>query len=262
MSDDVSTLVDILVDRETRYAQQDKKFKTLDRSHDFVPTTRREVDRVIQGLRDQDQSYDSIRTYLLQNQQKVRNRLGYPTMEFWRVGKALDEAEALEEAQKRVSFAKHEGTDADLQGMIFQDPRLKASVKPQKPPKKPQKTPNKSKKTPKKPKKTPKKTKKTPKKTPKESKKTQKKKTLRKKLTPEVYQNLIERRKSKTRLTPRQKKQLDNELFVNYCKCIKRLKYDTKTPANLEYPVCASSVYTKRGFPFSPGTLARCKHYK
>jgi hypothetical protein len=239
MSDDVPTLLATLVDRETRYAEQDKKFKTLDRSHDFVPTTRREVDRVIQALRDQDQSYDSIRTYLLQNQQKVRNRLRHPTMEFWRVGKALDEAERLEEAQKRVSFAKHEGTDADLQEMIFQDPRLKASAKSKKKPKKPNK----------------------PKKT-KTSKKPQKKKTLRKKLTPEVYQDLIERRKSKRRLTPRQKKQLDNELFVNYCKCIKRLKYDTKTPANLEYPVCASSVYTKRGFSFPPGTLKRCKHYK
>ena len=236
MSDDVPTLVATLVDRETRYAQQDIKFKTLDRSHDFVPATRREVDRVIQALRDKDQSYDSIRTYLLQNQQKVRNRLGYPTMEFWRVGKALDEAEKLEEAQKRLSFAKHEGTDADLQGMIFEDPRLKASVKSKKKPKKPKK--------------------------PTSTKKSQKKKTLMKKLTPEVYRDLIERRKSKTRLTPRQKKQLDNELFVNYCKCIKRLKYDTKTPANLEYPVCASSVYTKRGFPFPPGTLARCKHYK
>jgi hypothetical protein len=248
MSDDVPTLVATLVDRETRYAQQDIKFKTLDRSHDFVPATRREVDRVIQALRDKDQSYDSIRTYLSQNQQKVRNRLGYPTMEFWRVGKALDEAERLEEARKRVSFAKHEGTDADLQEMIFQDPRLKASVKSQKTPKKSQKTPKTSQKTPKTSQKTP--------------KKSQKKKTLRKKLTPEVYQDLIERRKSKRRLTPRQKKQLDNELFVNYCKCIKRLKYDTKTPANLEYPVCASSVYTKRGFPFPPGTLARCKHYK
>ena len=234
MSDDVPTLVATLVDRETRYAQQDEKFKTLDRSHDFVPATRRDVDRVIHALRYKDQSYGSIRTYLKQELQRVRNRLGYPTMEFWRVGKALDEAERLEEAQKRLSFAKHEGTDADLQGMIFQDPRLKASVKHKKPKKKPQKTP----------------------------KKPQKKKTLRKNLTPEVYQDLIERRKSKTRLTPRQKKQLDNELFVNYCKCIKRLKYDTKTPANLEYPVCASSVYTKRGFPFPPGTLARCKHYK
>jgi hypothetical protein len=96
---------------------------------------------------------------------------------------------------------------------------------------------------------------------PRGSRKTRVKRRLTKKLTPERYRSLIQRRQAKTRMTKRQRTQLDRELFVNYCKCLKRLKYDPEKTANLEYPVCASSIYTKRGFPFPPGTRKRCKDY-
>jgi hypothetical protein len=89
-----------------------------------------------------------------------------------------------------------------------------------------------------------------------------KKKALTKKLTPETYKELIHRRQAKKRMTKKQKKQLDNELFVNYCKCIKKLKYEHKDPKGREYPFCTSSVYKNRGFEFPEGTTKRCKGYK
>ena len=41
---------------------------------------------------------------------------------------------------------------------------------------------------------------------------------------------------------------MDHTLFIKYCRCIKKLKYDPQTEKGLEYPTCTSSVYTKRGF--------------
>ena len=88
------------------------------------------------------------------------------------------------------------------------------------------------------------------------------KKKLTKKLSPQLYKELIQKRKSKKRLTKRQKKQLDHELFINYCKCIKKLKYSRKIDTGLEYPYCASSIYTKRGFKVPKGVTKKCKGYK
>ena len=82
------------------------------------------------------------------------------------------------------------------------------------------------------------------------------------KLSPKLYKTLSQKRKSKKRLTKRQKKQLDHELFINYCKCIKKLKYSRKIDAGLEYPYCASSIYTKRRFKVPKGVTKKCKGYK
>jgi len=84
------------------------------------------------------------------------------------------------------------------------------------------------------------------------------KKTKRK---PKMYQKLIKMKQSKKRMTKRQKKQLANELFVNYCKCLIKLKNNKTNAPNLEYPFCASSVYTKRGLTFPKGTTKRCKEF-
>ena len=43
---------------------------------------------------------------------------------------------------------------------------------------------------------------------------------------------------------------------------VKKIKYDTKTKENLEYPFCMSSIYTKRGFKSPKGVTKRCKKYK
>ena len=85
---------------------------------------------------------------------------------------------------------------------------------------------------------------------------------LTKKLSPGLYRKLIQKRKSKKKLTKRQEKQLDHDLFINYCKCIKKLKYSRKIETGLEYPYCISSIYTKRGFKVPRGVTKKCKGYK
>ena len=82
------------------------------------------------------------------------------------------------------------------------------------------------------------------------------------KLSPKLYKTLIQKRKSKKRLTKRQKKQLDHELFINYCKCIKKLKYSRNIDTGLEYPYCASSIYTKRDFKVPKGVTKKCKNMR
>jgi len=92
--------------------------------------------------------------------------------------------------------------------------------------------------------------------------KAKKKKKLTKKLTPETYKDMISRKQAKKRMTKKQKKQLDDELFVNYCKCVKKLKYEKKGPKGREYPYCAASIYKNRGFAMPKGVTKKCRDYK
>ena len=43
------------------------------------------------------------------------------------------------------------------------------------------------------------------------------------------YTNLLKKKTQKKRMTPKDRKELDRALFVNYCKCIKKIKYTKKT---------------------------------
>ena len=76
------------------------------------------------------------------------------------------------------------------------------------------------------------------------------------------YQELIQKRKHHKKLSLKERKQLDEALFVNYCSCVKSLKYDSKVKDYLEYPVCMSSIYKKRGFTPPKGVTIRCGKYK
>ena len=96
------------------------------------------------------------------------------------------------------------------------------------------------------------------KKKPKYSLKRSKKRMISKK----QYKELIKKRQHHKKLTPSQRKKLDHALFINYCSCVKSLKYDKKVKDYLEYPVCMSSVYKKRGFEVPKGVTARCSKYK
>ena len=76
------------------------------------------------------------------------------------------------------------------------------------------------------------------------------------------YQELIYKRQHHKKLTLNERKKLDEALFVNYCSCVKSLKYDKKVKDYLEYPVCMSSIYKKRGFTPPKGVTVRCGKYK
>ena len=93
----------------------------------------------------------------------------------------------------------------------------------------------------------------------KKTRKKKRKKDRKRKLTPQKYKELIHRRQTKTPMTKMQKKQLDNELFVNYCKCLKKLKYEKKGAKGYEYPYCATSIYRNRGFEVPKGVTQRCR---
>lgn len=100
--------------------------------------------------------------------------------------------------------------------------------------------------------------KKTKKKRTKYSLKNAKKKIISKK----KYKELIHKRQHHKKLSLKERKQLDEALFVNYCSCIKSLKYDPKVKDYLEYPVCMSSIYKKRGFKPPKGVTIKCGKYK
>ena len=102
------------------------------------------------------------------------------------------------------------------------------------------------------------------KKTKRKTKRKTKKKSLRKSklLSKKNYEDFIQKRKKKKKLTKKQNKDLDHNLFIKYCKCIKNLKYNKKIKPNSEYPICISSVYTKRGFKPPKDIKKKCKKYK
>jgi len=84
------------------------------------------------------------------------------------------------------------------------------------------------------------------------------KKSKKRMISKKKYQELIKKRQHNKKLTLKQRKQLDQALFINYCSCVKSLKYDKKVKDYLEYPVCMSSIYKKRGFKPPKGVTKRC----
>ena len=88
------------------------------------------------------------------------------------------------------------------------------------------------------------------------------KKSKSRMISKKKYQELIKKRQHHKKLSLKQRKQLDHALFVNYCSCVKSLKYDPKVKDNLEYPVCMSSIYKKRGFKPPKGVTVKCSKYK
>ena len=85
------------------------------------------------------------------------------------------------------------------------------------------------------------------------------KKTKNKMISKTKYKELIKKRQHHKKLSLKERKQLDEALFVNYCSCVKSLKYSTKVKDYLEYPVCMSRIKKKRGFGVPKNANAKCK---
>ena len=88
------------------------------------------------------------------------------------------------------------------------------------------------------------------------------KKSKKRMISKKKYQELIKKRQHNQKLTLNERKKLDHALFVNYCSCVKSLKYDKEVKDYLEYPVCMSSIYKKRGFTPPKGVTQKCGKYK
>ena len=91
----------------------------------------------------------------------------------------------------------------------------------------------------------------------------------KKKLTEKKYKKLIEQKK-KGKLSKKNKKILDRTLKKKLCKCIKGVRYSNKwsnkrsnnkrSNKGSEYPICLSSIYTKRGFKPPKRAIKGCKN--
>jgi len=74
------------------------------------------------------------------------------------------------------------------------------------------------------------------------------------------YTSLIQQ-KQKGKLTKKKSKWLDKKLQNKLCRCIKGLKSSKKKryKKGSEYPICLSSIYTKRGFKPPKLAIKSCK---
>ena len=75
------------------------------------------------------------------------------------------------------------------------------------------------------------------------------------------YKKLLHKKRTKRRMSKKEKEQLDHALFINYCKCIKSLKYSKKYEEGLEYPICISSVYKNREIKPPKDLKEKCRKY-
>ena len=85
----------------------------------------------------------------------------------------------------------------------------------------------------------------------------------KKKMKGNKYTKLIQQKKRK-KLSKKNSKWLDKKLQTKLCKCIKGLKLNKnkqkkKYKQGSEYPICLSSIYTKRGFKPPKKAIKRCK---
>ena len=77
-------------------------------------------------------------------------------------------------------------------------------------------------------------------------------------LSKDKYKKLL----SSKKLSKKDRKNLEYSLFINYCKCIKKLKYSKQLQSGSEYPICIHSVYKQRKRTPPKNITSRCKKYK
>jgi len=80
-------------------------------------------------------------------------------------------------------------------------------------------------------------------------------------ITKKRYGKLLTKKKNKKKLTKNETKDLDRALFVNYCKCTKKLKKYKKIEKGAEYPICTHSIYLNRKMKTPKGVQKKCKRY-
>ena len=71
------------------------------------------------------------------------------------------------------------------------------------------------------------------------------------------YKALLEkRRRYNTSLSKKEKKQLDDALFVKYCKCLKKFESEGDSRG---YPICMNAVYKQRKIKPPKNAIKKCK---
>jgi hypothetical protein len=100
------------------------------------------------------------------------------------------------------------------------------------------------------------------KKTRRKHKKKKTKRQARKPLTDERYHALVQRRRTKKRISKSDKKSLDKEMNQRFCKCLRAVKYSKKIKKGSQYPICMRSIYKNRGFDVPRGVIKNCSKTK
>lgn len=77
------------------------------------------------------------------------------------------------------------------------------------------------------------------------------------KISQSKYKQLVQKRKSRRKMSVKDKRLLDDALYMKYCKCIKQLEYGKKL-RGAGYPICMNSVYKNRGFSPPKKASLRC----
>lgn len=67
---------------------------------------------------------------------------------------------------------------------------------------------------------------------------------------------LKKRRRYNTSLSKKEKKQLDDALFVKYCKCLKKFESEGDSKG---YPICMNAVYKQRKIKPPKNAIKKCK---
>ena len=67
---------------------------------------------------------------------------------------------------------------------------------------------------------------------------------------------LKKRRRYNTSLSKKEKKQLDDALFVKYCKCLKKFESEGDSRG---YPICMNAVYKQRKIKPPKNAVKKCK---
>jgi hypothetical protein len=67
---------------------------------------------------------------------------------------------------------------------------------------------------------------------------------------------LKKRRRYNTSLSKNEKKQLDDALFVKYCKCLKKFESEGDSKG---YPICMNAVYKQRKIKPPKNAVKKCK---
>ena len=71
------------------------------------------------------------------------------------------------------------------------------------------------------------------------------------------YKNLVKKKRSKKKMSLRESKQIDDALYVKYCKCLK--KFEREGEYSKGYPICMNSVYKNRRFKPPRNAARNCK---
>ena len=71
------------------------------------------------------------------------------------------------------------------------------------------------------------------------------------------YNKLVDKKKNKKKMSLKLKKQLDDALYVKYCKCLK--KFEVAGNESKGYPICMNSIYKNRGFKPPKNASRNCK---